>query len=279
MELLPNYYNYYYYYYYYYYFLKITSRKKDRQTFFFTLAQGGSVGLFSNDMKFLFHDFQCIRPTLLSTTPHIYNELFAEYKEELNQIMRSLSDEEKNDQNRIYYIKDQLQRKTANKLGGRLENIGVGGAPPSPIVLNFLKEVFRVSISHGYGATEVGPIYDFSNGAYNDVEYKLIDVPDLNYFANNDPPQGEILIRSPYSATGYFKDKENTEKSFDKEGYWHTGDIGEISNENGKPKLRIIDRIKNVFKLAQGKFIAPEKIEAVLLKSKYIYQVLFSFFV
>ena len=101
-------------------------------------------------------------------------------------------------------------------------------------------------------------------------EIKLVDVPEMNYFANDPIAQrGEICIRGPNCFAGYFRDPEKTAETLDAQGWVHTGDIGEW---DARGRLRIIDRKKNIFKLSQGEFVAPERIEAVLTKSLLIAQ-------
>lgn len=86
------------------------------------------------------------------------------------------------------------------------------------------------------------------------TEFKLVDVPEMNYFTNNDEPKGEICMRGQSVFSVYFRDPKNTAKTVDKDGWNHTGDIGTIL-PNGA--LKIIDRKKNIFKLQQGEYIAP----------------------
>ncbi|PIO76859.1 hypothetical protein TELCIR_01051 [Teladorsagia circumcincta] len=97
---------------------------------------------------------------------------------------------------------------------------------------------------------------------------KLIDVPELNYYAKDG--KGEIMIRGPNVTTGYYKDPEKTAELFDEQGFLHTGDIGEML-PNGT--IRIIDRKKHIFKLAQGEYVAPEKIENVYIRSPVLQQI------
>ena len=78
-------------------------------------------------------------------------------------------------------------------------------------------------------------------------------------------------MRGPICFVGYINDEENTNKTLDKDGFVHTGDVGTIITSHGNA-LRIIDRVKNIFKLSQGEYVAPEKLENILVKCKYINQ-------
>lgn len=84
------------------------------------------------------------------------------------------------------------------------------------------------------------------------IEYKLVDVEEMKYTALSKPyPKGEICIRGPSIFLGYFKNKELTDEVKDKDGWLHTGDVGMIKEGNS---LKIVDRIKNIFKLSQVSF-------------------------
>jgi len=89
------------------------------------------------------------------------------------------------------------------------------------------------------------------------VEAKLVDVPELGYFASNKPPQGEVWLRGPSMTAGYLNRDAETAALFDKEGWLKTGDIGEF-NDGGC--LKIIDRVKNLVKTLNGEYIAIEKV-------------------
>lgn len=102
-------------------------------------------------------------------------------------------------------------------------------------------------------------------------EVMLQDVPDMDQLSTDKPnPRGEICMRGPGIMKGYFRNPEATAETIDKRGWLHSGDIGMILPGG---KVRIIDRKKNFFKLAQGEYIAPEKIEAFIEISPWINQV------
>lgn len=82
--------------------------------------------------------------------------------------------------------------------------------------------------------------------------------------------KGEILVKGPSVFQGYFGMPEQTRDTLDSDGWLHTGDIGCWTK---KGTLVLIDRKKNIFKLAQGEYIAPEKIENILINSSYVEQI------
>ncbi|KAH0464842.1 hypothetical protein IEQ34_004945 [Dendrobium chrysotoxum] len=170
--------------------------------------------------------------------------------------------------------------KIRDKLGGRIRIMSSGASPLSPDVLEFLKICFGSHIIEGYGMTETSCV--ISNMDEDDTlaghvgspnpacEIKLIDVPEMNYTSEDRPcPRGEICVRGPIIFQGYYKDDVQTKEIVDEDGWLHTGDIG-LWLPGGR--LKIIDRKKNIFKLAQGEYIAPEKIENVYAKCKFIAQ-------
>ena len=117
----------------------------------------------------------------------------------------------------------------------------------------------------GYGQTECTAVsfatamgdnsYGHVGGPIPAIEFKLVDVPELNYFHTDKPhPRGEICIRGATIIPGYYKNPQKTAEAIDAEGWLHSGDIGMLVEGNA---MRIIDRKKNIFKLSQGEYIAP----------------------
>jgi long-chain acyl-CoA synthetase len=163
--------------------------------------------------------------------------------------------------------------------------MATGSAPIDKNVLAFLKIALCVPILEGYGQTETAAALCFTlpdenepghvGGPLQCVDLKLEDVKEMNYTSkdevNGQPmPRGEICVKGPSVFKGYFKAQDKTAETIDAQGWMHTGDIGTIL-PNGA--VKIIDRKKNIFKLSQGEYIAPEKLENVYAKSPLIAQI------
>ena len=95
------------------------------------------------------------------------------------------------------------------------------------------------------------------------VDIKLVDAPEMGYFTTDRPPRGEICVKAPHMINGYFKRPDITAEKF-VDGYFHTGDIGVIEDYG---KVKVIDRKKSIFKLAQGEFVSPERLESLYVAS------------
>jgi len=95
-------------------------------------------------------------------------------------------------------------------------------------------------------------------------EIKLVDAKDAGYFSTNNPPQGEIYLRGPAIFKGYYKRPDEDEKAFTEDGWFKTGDVGQWQKDG---TLVIIDRLKNLVKLAGGEYIAVEHLESVYKSS------------
>jgi len=169
-------------------------------------------------------------------------------------------------------------------MGGNIRWMISGGAPMSATVIDFLKITFGCPILEGYGLTELcgashiplkadGKSAGYVGGVVRTVEFKLVDIPEMNYTSMNRDkngnliPQGEICMRGPQLFQGYYRSIEKTKEVMDNDGWFHTGDVGQI---NPNSALQIIDRKKNIFKLAIGEYVAPEKIENIYRRSRLV---------
>ncbi|NXU36593.1 ACSL1 ligase, partial [Drymodes brunneopygia] len=169
-------------------------------------------------------------------------------------------------------------RKIQASLGGRVRLMITGAAPVSANVLTFLRTALGCQFYEGYGQTEctagccLSLPGDWTAGHVGAPMpcnvVKLVDVQEMNYLAAKG--EGEVCIKGLNVFRGYLKDPEKTAEALDKDGWLHTGDIGKWL-PNGT--LKIIDRKKHIFKLAQGEYIAPEKIENVYLRCEALAQV------
>lgn len=176
--------------------------------------------------------------------------------------------------------------KTKEAFGGRVRLMITGSAPISAEILDFLKVAICCPIVEAYGQTETFAGLCITNpsdsvsghvgGPVGCIEIKTLDVPAMNYFASDKnekgqlTPRGELCVRGNCVFVGYYKDLEKTKETVDEEGWMHTGDVG-IIQENGS--VKIIDRVKNIFKLQQGEYVAPEKVENVYLKVKGVTEI------
>ncbi|KAF3786306.1 Long chain acyl-CoA synthetase 7 [Nymphaea thermarum] len=245
----------------------------------------------SDDNMKLMDDLAVLRPTLFFSVPRLYNRIYSGIMSAVKSsgaLRERLFNAAFNAKKRAIMngktpspVWDQLVfNKIKAKLGGRVRFMGSGASPLSPDIMDFLRVCFGGQVLEGYGMTESACVItsmdvgDFLTGHVGSpnpsCEVKLVDVPEMNYTTDDKPyPRGEICVRGPIIFQGYYKDETQTREAIDDDHWLHTGDIG-VWLPGGR--LKIIDRKKNIFKLAQGEYIAPEKIENVYAKCKYVSQ-------
>eukprot|EP01112_Ceratiomyxa_fruticulosa_P012435 TRINITY_DN3442_c0_g1_i3.p1 TRINITY_DN3442_c0_g1~~TRINITY_DN3442_c0_g1_i3.p1 ORF type:complete len:761 (+),score=137.76 TRINITY_DN3442_c0_g1_i3:79-2361(+) len=222
-----------------------------RETIMAHIAAGNRVAVYQGHMSNVYDDLILVRPTILSTVPSFWNKVY----QEANQMILSGMET------------SEVYDKIWKLFGGRLRSIGTGGAPTSSSVLAFLKGCFKCTVIEGYGTMECGGI--FINNKVKKSEVKLVDWGP--YSVNDLPfPRGEVCVKKHDMAVGYYKDEKTTSECF-VDGWFHTGDIGTLDSEGN---LTLIDRKKHIFKLSQGEYVAPEKLENIFLKSNLINQIL-----
>lgn len=169
-----------------------------------------------------------------------------------------------------------FQLKLANKiifskwreaLGGNVMQINSGASALQPR----LARVFwaaGIKVCEGYGLTETSPVVSASVGNYDEIRIGYVGkiVKDVQVKIAED---GEILVKGPNVMQGYYKEPEMTAEVL-KNGWFHTGDIGELDGEY----LKITDRKKEMFKTSGGKYIAPQVMENKFKESPLIEQLI-----
>lgn len=254
------------------------------------LWAGAAIGFFHGNVLELVDDFKLLRPTALTSVPRLYNRFGGAIKAatiEQTGLMGALSRHIVS--TKLGYVNDKTPGKATNKhafydrVWARKVGAGLGldkcramvsgSAPIDPSIQQFLRVALGTDFIQGYGLTETYAIAlsqgttDMSVGNCGGViatsEVCLMDVPDMEYYATDKPfPRGELLIRGTTVFKEYFRNPEETAKAFTEDGWFRTGDIATV-DELGR--FKIIDRKKNVLKLAQGEYISPERIENVYL--------------
>lgn len=153
------------------------------------------------------------------------------------------------------------------RFGGNRLIIITGSSSIQPRMLRiFAAAGFR--IYEGYGLSETSPVIAVNAPALGMVRIGTVG-PILEGVEVRFADDGEILTRGPHVMMGYYKDPEYTRQVIDSDGWFHTGDVGELV---GGRYLRITDRKKDIFKLSAGKYIAPQLMENKLRESDYIEQ-------
>jgi long-chain acyl-CoA synthetase len=250
-------------------------------------AEGASTGFFRGDVLGLVDDMLVLQPTGFVSVPRLFNRFNSAIKAgtvEAEGFRGALSKrilDTKMASMKLpigqatvhHWLWDRIfTPKIRSKVGlGRATQLVSGSAPLDPKVQEFLSAMFGVRLFQAYGMTETsGAITapldgDFDTGHVGPptavAELCLESIPELQYSIDDKPyPRGEILVRGPTLSQGYYKNDEENNKTRDADGWFHTGDVAMV-DELGR--FTIIDRKKNVLKLAQGEYVAPERIENV----------------
>ncbi|XP_033643774.1 long-chain-fatty-acid--CoA ligase 1-like [Asterias rubens] len=252
----------------------------ERLVLYCLMQQGARIGFFQGDIKKLLDDVQALKPTVFPSVPRLLNRIYDKVLTSVNSgswIKRALFNfafnkkkaEVKSGIIRNDSMWDKLIfNKIQALLGGNVRWIITGSAPLSTDVIMFLRVAFGCFVSEGYGQTECtacatltapgDPSAGHVGAPIPSCMIKLADVPDMNYFAENN--KGEVCFKGPILFKGYLKQPEKTKEAIDEDGWLHSGDVGEWL-PNGT--LKIIDRKKHIFKLSQGEYVAPERLESV----------------
>jgi long-chain acyl-CoA synthetase len=249
----------------------------------YLLFSKGCVIAYAHDIPSVADDLKVVRPTLVVSVPRLYEKVYARVTEVEGIRARlvawasrvagrwadaRLADRQPGPITRAQYaLADRIVfRKIRDGVGGRLRFFVSGGAPLAPRINRFFYSV-GLPILEGYGLTETSPVTN-------------VNPPDRIRIGTVGPPvagteiriadDGEILVRGPQVMKGYFNRPEETAAAIDGEGWFRTGDVGEITDEG---YLKITDRKKDMILTAGGKNIAPQPIENRLMSNPFVEQV------
>ncbi|PSQ97318.1 MAG: long-chain fatty acid--CoA ligase [Bacteroidetes bacterium SW_9_63_38] len=212
-----------------------------------------------------------VRPTAFASVPRVLEKVYAGIRKKilgLEGLQRTIGDwaldlaqeyEMDESMSGVYKMKravaDRLVfKKWRASLGGRVKWIVVGGAALQPDLANTLAAAGIPTIQ-GYGLTETSPVIAFTRPQRTKPGTVGEPIPGVEVRIADD---GEILTRGPHVMQGYYKRPDKTDEVLTEEGWFHTGDVGEV-NEQGF--LKITDRKKDLFKLSTGKYVMPQPIE------------------
>nr|WP_319998959.1 long-chain fatty acid--CoA ligase [uncultured Draconibacterium sp.] len=162
-----------------------------------------------------------------------------------------------------------IYSKWREALGGNITYIVSGGAALQPRIGRVFG-MAKLTTLEGYGLTETSPVIAVNNPTTKEMMVGTVG-PILEGYDVKFASDGEILCKGPGIMKGYYKAPELTDEVIDKNGWFHTGDIGVLVDDK---YLKITDRKKEIFKLSGGKYIAPQMIENKLKTSELIEQVM-----
>jgi len=272
----------------------------DRMTAYGVYLHGGRIGFSCGDITKILEDCEKLQPTLFPAVPRVLNRFHGKIWDGIRQkpgFLQSLISMAVNAKLKAldegistgekqfnHWLWDSIIfKKFKSLLGGKVRIVVCGAAPISPQVLREFRVFFSCPVMEVYGMTETtgggcmtydaDPAPNGGVGAPNtECELKLVSVPEMNYHADGSQPEvrGEICFRGPCVTPGYFRAAELTREAKDADNWLRTGDVGELMDNGG---IKVIDRKKNIFKLAQGEYLCPEKIEQIYLRAPAVGQV------
>ncbi|HHQ4541367.1 TPA: AMP-binding protein [Aeromonas veronii] len=221
---------------------------------------GGATIAFPESLDTFIEDVKRCRPTVFISVPRLWAMFRIKIHEKLPQNKLELL-------LKIPLISGLIKRKLQKGLGlDQARVLGCGSAPVSPALLEWYLSI-GLKVTEAWGMTE--------NHAYSTINYpfradKIGTVGKAGIGVTiKISDEGEILCRCEGMMLGYYKDPEHSAEAIDAEGWLHTGDMGKLDKEG---YLTITGRMKDVFKTAKGKYVAPVPIEGLLGQEPIIEQ-------
>jgi len=262
------------------------------------IVTGGCVGFSQGVREKILDDIKAMRPTFFPCVPRLLNRIYDKIMSGVREaggakeIVFNAALAAKLDGLKEGYIShpvwDMLVfNSIKQKLGfDRLRRVLTGSAPVAGAVLDFYRAAFGVLVAEGYGASETVCIatgthaHSFTSehvGAPSPcAEIRLVSAPTMGYLVTDSKHgeldvlgRGEVCVRGNAVFSEYYRSPEQTKAAIDAEGFYHTGDVG-VMLPNGT--LKIVDRVRNIFKLSNGEYVAVEKVENCLSRCPLVAQ-------
>ncbi len=250
----------------------------ERMVGHYTMLQAGAVISYSAGFDSVARELPEVRPTVVASVPRLYEKIYIGVIDAATRkggISRAIFEwaratgEKRLDcqlaKRRVppglsiaNRIADTLVfSKVHQRLGGRVRLLLSGGAPLSPDICRFFL-AFGFTMLEGYGLTETSPIISFNTPEM--LKPGTVGRP-MAGIEVKIAADGEILVRGPNVMKGYYHRPDATAEAIDRDGWFHTGDIGELDSDN---YLKITDRKKDLIKTSGGKYVAPQPIEGMV---------------
>jgi long-chain acyl-CoA synthetase len=242
----------------------------------------GCTIAYAHDLTTVADDLKVVKPTIVVSVPRVYERVYNKVMDKsglsgrlvrwAREVGMAWAEERLAGRKPsgalelAHTVADRLVfRKIRKAIGGRLRFFVSGGAPLEPAIARFFYGA-GILILEGYGLTETSPVTNINTPERLKIGTVGPAVPGTEVRIAED---GEILVRGPQVMKGYYNLPEETAKVLTEDGWFHTGDIGEIDADGF---LRITDRKKDLIVTAGGKNVAPQPIENRLKTNPYVEQ-------
>ena len=259
----------------------------ERVVYYAVIVVSGQTVAYAESIEAISKNLQELKPNILVSVPRIYEKIYNKVMEGVNaspplkqkifkwalKVGKEYYEANKYGHGLSFFL--EMEHKMADKLvfskirektGGNIEVLVSGGAPLMKELAEFFAYI-GLPIQEGYGLTETSPVISFNRKT--NIKFGTVGqlIPDVSVKIAED---GEILAKGPNIMLGYYNNQVATDEAIDKDGWFHTGDIGVLDSENF---LKITDRKKEILVMSNGKNVAPQPIENLLKTSVYIEQV------
>ena len=230
-----------------------------------SIMRCGGRRTIATDLGDLLQSIELARPTHVSAPPVLFQLLHSEYLCRLKSAKKHAPEEN------LAALQSQIANEVKGLLGNRLVSLSSGGAALSPSLLTFCNQTLNLKMADLYGSRETGPI------AMNGIIYSSVDVRVMSIENGciESEGQGEILVHSPRLIQEYLKDTEKTNNAFiliEGQGFYKTGDFGEVYFANRTKYVKLLDRVGFAVKMVNGEWLSPARIESILESNSWIEQ-------